>query len=395
MIVIGLMSGTSADGIDAAVVEIEGVPPHLDVRFIAYVEVPWDPPMRARIFEVFRPETSSVDKICGLNFDLGERFAEAALQAIAEAGLTSADVHLIGSHGQTIYHDVGANGSVHSTLQIGEAAIIARRTGITTIANFRAADVAAGGQGAPLTSYADALLFRHPSLTRAVQNIGGIANVTFLPPLDDPTPIMAFDTGPGNMLIDDAAERITGGAWAYDRDGELAAQGKVSETLLLELMAHPFLAQEPPKTTGRETFGSQFGAEVWMRGQALGLRNEDIVATFTAFTASAIADAYRRFAPRLVDQVILGGGGGYNPTLVQMLRERLAPAVVLHHEDLGLPSAAKEAVAFALIAYGTWHNRPGNLPSCTGATALAVLGHIAPGENYETLLRETWNELVD
>ncbi|MGC9336385.1 MAG: anhydro-N-acetylmuramic acid kinase, partial [Anaerolineae bacterium] len=201
MIVVGLMSGTSADGIDAAVVDIEGAPPHLDARIRAYVEVPWDAATRERIFELFRPETSSVDRICRMNFHLAEHFAEAALQAIAEAELAPADVHLIGSHGQTIYHDVGEDGSVHSTLQIGEAAVIAHRTGVTTIANFRAADVAAGGQGAPLTSYADALLFRHPSLTRGVQNIGGIANVTFLPPLGDPTPIIAFDTGPGNVLI--------------------------------------------------------------------------------------------------------------------------------------------------------------------------------------------------
>lgn len=395
MIVIGLMSGTSADGIDAAVVEIKGVPPHLDVRLIAYVEVPWDPATRARIFALFRPETSSVDEICRLNFDLGQCFAEAALQAIAKAGLTPAEVHLIGSHGQTIYHDVGVDGSVHSTLQIGEAAVIARRTGITTIANFRAADVAAGGQGAPLTSYADTLLFRHSSLTRAVQNIGGIANVTFLPPFDDPTSIIAFDTGPGNMLINDAVERFTDGTWTYDQDGELAARGRVDGTLLSELMAHPFLAQAPPKTTGREVFGVQFGAQVWARGQDLGLRGEDIIATVTAFTADAIADAYHRFLPRSVDQVVLGGGGSYNPTLLQMLRERLAPADVLRHEHLGLPSDAKEAIVFALIAYETWHNRPGNLPSCTGAVAAAVLGHIAPGKNYVTLLRDTRYELAD
>lgn len=395
MIVVGLMSGTSADGIDAAVVDIEGAPPHLDARIRAYVEIPWDPATRDRIFELFRPETSSVDRICRMNFHLAEHFAEAALQAIAEAELAPADVHLIGSHGQTIYHDVGEDGSVHSTLQIGEAAVIARRTGVTTIANFRAADVAAGGQGAPLVSYADALLFRHPSLTRAVQNIGGIANVTFLPPLGDPTPIIAFDTGPGNVLINDAAERITDGAWTYDHDGELAEQGEVDGTLLAELMEHPFLSQEPPKTTGREIFGVQFGAKAWARGQAMGLRGEDIIATLTAFTADAIADAYRRFAPWPVEQVILGGGGSYNPTLVRMLRERLTPADVLRHEDLGLPSAAKEAVAFALMAYETWHNRPGNLPSCTGAVTPTVLGHIAPGNNYETLLKETWNELVD
>jgi len=387
MIVLGLMSGTSADGVDAAIVEITGAPPELTVELLHFTCVPFKPEVRQQIFGLFDPATGTVDRICHMNFALGELFGAAALQAIASAGLTVADIGLIGSHGQTIYHAVDAHSPVKSTLQIGEPAVIAHRTGITTVADFRVADVAAGGQGAPLVSYVDWLLFRHPQRTRAVQNIGGIANVTYLSTSDDPSDVLAFDTGPGNMLIDYAASRATDGAWRCDRDGTLAARGRVDERLLAELMAHPYLQLPPPKTTGREQFGVQFGAEVWEQGKALGLRGEDIVATLTAFTAASIADAYRRFLPWFPDEVILGGGGASNPTLVGMLREQLAPARVLTHEDLGLSSDAKEAMAFAVLAYEAIHGRPGNLPSCTGAAGRVVLGKIVPGENYGTLMK--------
>jgi anhydro-N-acetylmuramic acid kinase len=300
--------------------------------------------------------------------------------------LSPYDVALIGSHGQTIYHALDASSSVRSTLQIGEAAVIRARTGVTTVADFRVADVAVGGQGAPLVSYVDWLLLRHPALTRTVQNIGGIANVTYLPPDDDPAGVLAFDTGPGNMLIDDAARRATAGARTFDRDGKLAAQGQVDETLLGELLAHGHLAQPPPKTTGREQFGTSFGAEVWVRAEARGLEGRDILATVTAFTAASIEDAYHRFLPQMPDEVILGGGGASNLTLVAMLRQRLSPARVIAHEAVGLTSDAKEAVAFAVLAYEAIHNRPGNLPSCTGAKSQAVLGKITPGANYGRLM---------
>jgi anhydro-N-acetylmuramic acid kinase len=382
MNVIGLMSGTSVDGVDAAVVEIDGAPPHLSVELLSFTFVPFDSDQRARIFALFDPATATVDRICHMNFAIGEWFAAATLQAIAEAGLMPAGVDLIGSHGQTIYHAVGQDSPVRSTLQIGEAAVIAGRTGITTVSDFRVADVAAGGQGAPLVSYVDWLLLRHPSQARAVQNIGGIANVTYLPPGDDPAGVLAFDTGPGNMLIDYAAGQVTAGARAFDRDGLLAARGQVDERLLAELMAHPYLAQPPPKTTGREQFGVTFGAEVWARARAQGLSGQDLVATLTAFTATSIADAYRRFLPQMPGEAILGGGGADNPALVAMLRQRLAPTRVTAHEAVGLSTKAKEAVAFAVLAYETIHGRPGNLPSCTGARTQKVLGKITPGANY-------------
>jgi anhydro-N-acetylmuramic acid kinase len=384
--VLGLMSGTSADGIDAAIVAIDGGPPDLSVSVRSFTSVPLNGTQRERIFALFDPATGTVDRICETNFLLGEWFAEAALRAIADAGLSPGEIDLIGSHGQTIYHAVGTGAATRSTLQIGEAAVVAARTGVTTVADFRVADVAAGGQGAPLVSYVDWLMLRDRTAPRAVQNIGGIANVTYLPPGDDPGGVIAFDTGPGNMLIDDAAARATGGTQQYDHNGALAAAGTVDEALLAALMAHPYLSAVPPKTTGHEQFGQAFGAQVWERAEARGLSAEDILATLTAFTAASIADAYRRFLPRVPEEVILGGGGANNPTLVHMLREALARSRLVTHEALGMSSKAKEAVAFAVLAYEALHGRPGNLPSCTGAGSRAILGKLVPGRNYTQLL---------
>ncbi len=389
MNVIGLMSGTSADGVDAAVVEICGAPPGLSVTLRSFACVPYDAEQRAQIFELFDPPTGTVDRICQANFRIGEWFAEAALRAIEQAGLSPHEIDLIGSHGQTIYHAVGEDVKLKSTLQIGEAAVIAARTGITTVADFRVADVAAGGQGAPLTSYVDWLLLRHPTVARSVQNIGGIANVTYLPPGDDSDGVLAFDTGPGNMLIDDAVRRATALRQTFDRDGRLAAQGEVDDRLLGELMAHPYLAAPPPKTTGREQFGAALGLEIWERAQSRGLSSVDVIATLTAFTAASIADAHVRLLPRMPEEIILGGGGASNPVLVDMLRRRLSPARVLTHEAIGLSSDAKEAVAFAILAYEAIHGRPGNLPTCTGARSHTVLGKIVPGGNYRELMRRT------
>lgn len=379
MKVVGLMSGTSGDGIDAAVVEIRGAPPALTAELLSFTCVPFSPEQRVRIMALF---SGTAESICEMNFVLGEWFAAAAARAVESAGLSWSQIDLIGSHGQTVYHLPRL-----ATLQIGEAAVIAERTGITAVADFRVADIAAGGEGAPLVSYVDWLLLRHPTAVRAVQNMGGIANVTYLPPGDDPAATMAFDSGPGNMLIDDAAARVTAGAQTFDRDGLLARLGRVDERLLAELMAHPYLAAPPPKTTGRELFGAVCGAAIWDQAQARGMSGPDLVATLTAFTAASIADAYRRFLPRQPDQVILGGGGASNPALVEMLRRRLAPAEVIPHEALGMSSDAKEALAFAVLAYEAYHGRPGNLPTCTGARAPVVLGKIVPGRNAARLHR--------
>jgi len=432
VIVIGLMSGTSADGTDAAIVRLDGAPPTLTWDVLSHTHVPHPPELRDEIFACFRPETGSVDRLCRLNFALGRAFGEAALQAIAEARLTPADVDLIGSHGQTVWHipplpDL-ADGTEGATLQLGEAAVIAEMTGIPVVSNFRARDVAAGGHGAPLVAYVDVLLLAHPTLTRAAQNIGGIANVTYLPPQpptsggqisahtsqspfenhteiqsargkgnesqSSPRPCgenshphwrgvphggaFAFDTGPGNMLIDYAASRATGGALTFDRDGMLAARGRVDAALLGELLREPYLRQPPPKTTGRELFGAQFGARVWERGLARGLAPEDVVATLTAFTAASIAQAYCDFLPAMPDEVIVSGGGARNPTLMALLRDQLPGVRVISSDDAGLGVEAKEAVAFAVLAYETWRGRPGNLPAATGAHGPVILGDITP-----------------
>jgi anhydro-N-acetylmuramic acid kinase len=394
MIVIGLMSGTSADGIDAAVVRLEGAPPSLTWDVLTHLHRPFHSELRDEIFNCFRPETSSVDRLCRLNFSLGRAFGAAALDAATQAGLSITQIDLIGSHGQTLWHEPPSGEESGSTLQLGEPAIIAEITGVPVVGNFRTRDMAVGGQGAPLVPLADRLLLSHPSRVRAAQNIGGIANVTFLPPVfaaetqsaerenerSGPTSlnpdVIAFDTGPGNMLIDEAARLATDGAWRYDRDGALAAQGSIDESLLAEWMTEPFFQQHPPRTTGRELFGTQRAARYWSQASRRGLNPSDIVATLTALTAHSIERAYRGFLPTLPDEVIVSGGGARNPTLMAMLAKRLKPARVTTSEEYGLGIEAKEAIAFAVLAYETRHKRPGNVPAATGASRPVVLGSI-------------------
>jgi anhydro-N-acetylmuramic acid kinase len=392
MWIVGLMSGTSADGIDAAVVEIEGRPPTaggdgLRLTLRQHIHVSYNSALREDIFACFQPETGSVDRLCRVNFAIGEAFAAVALAVIKVAGLTPGAVDLIGSHGQTVWHIPPADDSGGATLQLGAGGVIAERTGITTVSDFRTRDMAAGGHGAPLVSYVDWLLFGHETKPRAAQNIGGIANVTYLPPGRHASAgSFAFDTGPGNMLIDYAAKRATDGEWSYDHEGQLAAVGRVDHELLAAWMKHPYFVGQPPKTTGRELFGSQFGAQLWAEAKSRGLADADVVATITALTAASIADAYRRFLPPLAS-VIVSGGGAENPTLMAMLREELSPIDAVPTDALGIPADAKEAVAFAVLAHETWHDRPGTLASCTGAEHATVLGSITPGANYGALLR--------
>jgi anhydro-N-acetylmuramic acid kinase len=379
---IGLNSGTSYDGIDAALIEFTGAGTATRVKLLAYENFHFDPVARQKISELFNPETATVDRICLMNYYLGELFAEAALQLLERAGLKPGGIDFIGSHGQTIYHipePVSEGGrAIRATLQIGEPAVIAERTGIVTVADFRARDVAAGGQGAPLTSYADYVLFGQDHSIRLIQNIGGIGNVTLV---GGPVPfadIMAFDTGPGNMVIDALVEQSTDGQLTYDQDGRLADRGTVCTELLTELLNHPYLAKSPPKTTGREEFGAAFAQTVREAGRKRMLSNEDLVATATAFTVEAIAASYEKFIyPRYrPDEVIVGGGGAYNPTLLRWLEKRLAPVKILRHEDFGISSDAKEALLFALLARETLHGIPANVPAATGARHPAILGKV-------------------
>jgi anhydro-N-acetylmuramic acid kinase len=254
-------------------------------------------------------------------------------------------------------------------------------TGVPVVSNFRTRDMAVGGQGAPLVPLADRLLLSHSTKVRAAQNIGGIANVTYIPPSPigagaGGESVIAFDTGPGNMLIDEAARLATDGKWNYDQDGTLAARGSVDESLLAEWMKEPFFRQRPPRTTGREWFGTQRAAECWAQGSRRGLSPNDIVATLTALTVRSIEHAYRAFLPKFPDEVIVSGGGAHNPSLMALLAERLMPARVTTSEEYGLGIEAKEAVAFAVLAYETWHKRPGNIPGATGASRAVVLGSI-------------------
>ena len=396
-LVAGLMSGTSADGIDVALAEISGLPLALDdalsVRQVTAATVPWPAPERKLIFELFAGRADPA-LICRANFILGERFADAVQQVMADAGIPLHTLDLIGSHGQTIWHDATADGQVTSTLQIGEPAVIAERTGVTTIGDFRVADVAAGGQGAPLVSLLDWLLLRPPpSLNgveggwRAIQNIGGIGNVTFLPPAGHEAAPLAFDTGPGNVLIDWAARFASNGALAYDQDGRLAAQGRSEETLVARWLDDAYLQGAPPKTTGRERYTAELARTLYTAAHAAGLSDLDFVATVTALTAASIADAYARFAPGPVAQVAVAGGGAHNPTLMAHLRTQLAARLgrevaVVNHEMLGIDVDAKESLTFALLAYLCALGLPGNMPACTGARHAQVLGKIAPGRNY-------------
>ena len=375
MIGIGLMSGTSADSIDAACVRFAGAPPRLDWELLSFVTLPMTAELRQEIFAAFRPETGTVDKLCQLNFTLGEWFAKASLEAVKAANLTPAQVDFIGSHGQTVWHIPPNSGEgVASTLQLGNPAVIAERTGITVVSDFRSRDMAAGGQGAPLVPFVDNLLLSHPTLSRAVQNIGGIGNVTWLP-AGGAGEAFGFDTGPGNMLLDRAAEVLTQGQMHCDMDGKMAFAGKIQENFLQKWMSEePYFTRKPPKSTGRELFGVQ-RCDVYLKEMA-GLSKEDILATLTAFTARSTAEAYKNFLPALPDEVLLCGGGARNPAIAAMLQKELPSSRIGRTEDAGLPGDSKEAVAFAVLGYETMNRRPGNLPAATGAKGPVILGSI-------------------
>ena len=373
------MSGTSADGIDAIIVELAGHGPGLRATLMAHVYHDFKASFRRRLLAAALHGT--VAEICELNFVLGEEFAQATLAVIRRAKLKPSQITAIGSHGQTVHHL--PNAKTPSTLQIGEPCVIAERTGITTVADFRVRDMAAGGQGAPLVPFADWVLFTDKVRPRIVQNIGGIGNLTYLPPRAKLTDVIAFDTGPGNMVIDATVAALSKGKLAYDRDGRWAAQGQTSEKLLAFCLKHPFLRRRPPKTTGREEFGEMFLKKVLSKARQLRLPAADIVCTVTDFTAASIADAYHQFIlPRLsanqfrAIQIILGGGGVKNTTLVQMIQDRTGFGTVCGHEDFGIDSSAKEPMAFAILAHETLNHRPGNVPSATGARRPVVLGKI-------------------
>ncbi|MHC4205428.1 MAG: anhydro-N-acetylmuramic acid kinase [Planctomycetota bacterium] len=378
MRVVGLMSGTSVDGVDAAIVEIDNG----KVRLLAFDTFAYPTVLRRQILGLCRPGSARLDDICHYNFVLGEVFAEAVIKLCSKSGISLSSIDLIGSHGQTIYHQPSGKHYgrkvIRSTLQIGEPSVIAQRTGITTVADFRPRDMAAGGEGAPLVPYADYVLFKHKRLIRAVQNIGGIANVTFLPGGCKQDDIIAFDTGPGNMVIDDIIRLITSGRKRYDAGGKMAARGVVNERFLNELLRHPFFRKLPPKSTGREEFGADFTERFYRKASKKSLDDTDIVATTTALTAKSIARAYRRFLRPIPDELILCGGGSHNRTLVEMLHAELPDVRMLSTDDFGISVDAKEAVSFAILAWATIRGMENNVPAATGAEQPVILGKIVP-----------------
>lgn len=388
MIVAGVMSGTSADGINVALVRISGQPAavpkrgrahHTGFQVLGHAEYAYPKEVRRAVLNAMNADHAGVGDLARLNFLLGELYADAVLATQRRFRIKA---ELVGCHGQTLYHQ-GESARFLArrlavTWQTGEGAVVAARVSVPVVSDFRPADMASGGKGAPLVPFLDYMLYRDPRVGRVIQNIGGIANLTAIPAGASEAQVRAFDTGPGNMVIDAVTERLFNRP--YDRDGKIAASGAALAPIISEALRTPFFRRKPPKTAGREEFGREFVARFLRRcGKA---KKQDIVATATAFTARSIADALRRFVVRPAgrySELVVSGGGARNPTLLAMLADEIRPLGLRLRtsEQFGLPSEAKEAAAFALLAYETWHHRPSNIPSATGARHAAILGKIS------------------
>lgn len=378
--VVGLMSGTSLDGIDAALVEItDGHKP--SVRNVGFISDSFSREIRQKILHLCDPSKARLEDISVMNMLLGEMFAEAATKVIRQSGMSHDDILLISSHGQTIYHQPDPieieERKITSTLQIGDIGVIAERTGILTVGDFRTRDMAAGGQGAPLVPYVDYVLFQEKEFGRVLLNIGGISNVTILPKNGKEEDVIAYDTGPGNMVIDMFTEWATDGAHTYDHNGRFAAKGKINETLLQELLEHPYFKQSPPKSTGRELFGREFAQKIWRDAESIS--NVDKIATITELTAITISNDIRRHQKSCdLQEVLVSGGGRFNRTLMDRMAHHLPVEInVRSSDEVGVPAEAKEAIAFALLGYQCYQKRTNNLPSATGAKNGVVMGKMA------------------
>jgi anhydro-N-acetylmuramic acid kinase len=382
MLVLGMMSGTSADGIDVALARVSGAPPNLDAKLLDHTSTKFPSALRREILRVAEQHPITAGALSQLNFRLGELFAGAAIAACRKFKIASKRIALIGSHGQTIFHQgrpIPCFGSATaSTLQIGEPSVIAR-TGITTVGDFRPADIALGGQGAPLVPYTDYLLYRHEKFGRVSLNLGGIANITVLPRAAKPQQVFAFDTGPANMLIDALVSYFSRGRLRFDKNAHLAARGRSNPALLDELMRDPYLRIAPPKSTGREYYGQAYLKKILTLGRRHRAKPDDLIRAATIFTALSVVDALNRFVlPKTnIHQLIVSGGGAHNPLILAQLSAALPGVEVLPSSHVGVPEDAKEAFAFALLAYETFHQRPANLPSATGARGAAILGKIS------------------
>ena len=392
---VGLISGTSMDGVDAAAIEVELGEP-LRVTTHAFLTQPYPAPVRDELRALCHGAEGSAHAVCRMHMVVGEIFAQAAQAVLHNAGWSSDQVAVVGSHGQTTVSDM-TDGSLagfrtYSTLQLGSPAVIAERTGMTVISDFRARDIAAGGRGAPLAPMLDAILYMQPGLSRALLNLGGIANITLLPASGRLDEVMGFDIGPANMPLDAVMRLTSGGTETYDHNGDYAARGRVDPTLLDHLLAHPFVQQEPPKATGSEEFGDEFVAA--LLAEYTELPRNDVLATLVRFAATSVRDALRRWSPegRMPTEVLVSGGGVHNRAFMDALADGLGPVPVRPVAEGGnaltdVHVDAKEAVLFALLAILTVQGQPGNVPSATGATHPVVLGSITPGRRTYDLAR--------
>ena len=396
MLAIGLMSGTSLDGVDAALVDIEGHDEKTQVRLVRFCTLPMPQVTRGRVLSACRPGGGTSRELCSLNVELGHLFSQAVALVCREAGIADSEVSFVASHGQTIWHNpvigaptaAGADGEYSGTLQLGDPAVIAWDHNVTVVSDFRPMDMAAGGQGAPLVPFSEVVLYGDGEKSVALLNVGGIGNVTVLPAGRAADGAFAFDTGPGNMMIDEVCRRLLG--TPFDDGGRIAASGRVDGRLLGELMSNPYLKRRPPKSTGRELFGAQAVSRVL--DERRDLSAEDLVATLTEFTAASVADACSRFVvPRLdggLDRLVVGGGGAHNATLVSALGRLMPQTEVLTQEDLGFSSDAKEAIAFAILGTQTLTGRPSNVPSATGASCPVILGNVTYPPRVATRAKE-------
>lgn len=371
--VVGLMSGTSSDGVDAVLMRLQGEMPRLSMKLIGYQNFPFSAELRKQLLN----EHMNARDVCLLNFKMGEILSDAAETMIRDAFNRQIKVDFIASHGHTVAHCPPSGNAPFGTLQIGEPAMIAERTGVPVVSDFRPRDMCAGGQGAPLVPYADWLIFHRDSHTVGCLNLGGIANFTILPP--NFSDVMAFDTGPANMATDGAIRLLSRGEMEYDKDGAVAAKGKVIPEFLDYLLDHPYFKKPPPKTTGRD----EFGAHIYLRDALLNRRDhsmEDLMATVTHSVARNIMDAYKNFISQThnIQFLVVGGGGARNKTLMGMLQAAMPNVTIYTSERYGIPLGAREALSFAILGHETIMGRPSNIPNATGASHPCVLGKITP-----------------
>lgn len=377
MLAIGLMSGTSLDGVDTALCEINGQGLNTEIKLLDFKTYEIEANLKEEIRTVIRNEVPTTDLISSLNFKLGRLFSNAVRELLKSNDLTGEDLAFVASHGQTIYHiPKDTRVLAKSTLQIGEPAVIAYDNHVDVISNFRTMDMAAGGEGAPLVPLSEIILYGKKDKTIALQNIGGIGNVTVIPKGQKEEGVFAFDTGPGNMVIDEAMKLLYDSP--FDRGGETALSGRVDEKLLGSLLNHPYLVMNLPKSTGREDFGEQYTRKIIEANASM--KKEDLIATLTMFTARTISESYNRFIMKQyeLDKVILGGGGAHNKALVKYLKELLPETEVVTQEEVGLSSDAKEAIAFVILGNETYNRRYGNVLGATGAKEHVILGNITP-----------------